>query len=230
MSTSGRNETLERLARDAEALAHEPRDSPKVGIWRQKARTFVETEFGEDYLKILNSSLFKNRMPRGPGEAQQMHVEAMGKAALFLRELQAEEETSQAVMEVQQEPEFLALDELHPRVVAACAKLYREGHLAEAVEKSFKVVRNRLRELTGYETGSEAFGKGGLRVKGAIEPWAEDDFNEAVKFLTMAIDRFRNEKAHTSDARIDEPVRAAEYLAMSSLAMRLLDTGYIERS
>jgi uncharacterized protein (TIGR02391 family) len=105
--------------------------------------------------------------------------------------------------------------------------LYEAGHLAEAVERSFKVVRDRLRQLTGHETGSEAFGRGKLRIKGAIQPWVEDDFNEAVKFLTMAIDKFRNEKAHTVDAHIEEPVRAAEYLPMSSLAIRLLDGGYI---
>ena len=51
----------------------------------------------------------------------------------------------------------------------------------------------------------------------------DQDFNEAVKFLTMAIDRFRNEKSHTSDARIDDPVRAYEYLRVSSLAMKFLD-------
>ena len=38
----------------------------------------------------------------------------------------------------------------------------------------------------------------------------------------MSIDRFRNEKAHTADGNIDDPVRALEYLSMSSLAMRLL--------
>jgi uncharacterized protein (TIGR02391 family) len=100
--------------------------------------------------------------------------------------------------------------------------------LAEAVEKGFRVVRERLRQLTGYETGSEAFGKGQLRLRGAIQPWVDDDFNEGAKFLTMAVDRFRNEKVHTSDAKINEPARAAEYLAMSSLAMRLLDGAYID--
>jgi uncharacterized protein (TIGR02391 family) len=87
----------------------------------------------------------------------------------------------------------------------------QHGAPCEAVEKSFKIVRDRLRQLTGYETGSDAFGKGGLHVQGAIEPWVEKDFNEAVKFLTMAIDQFRNEKAHTADAQIAEPARAAEY-------------------
>lgn len=126
------------------------------------------------------------------------------------------------------EPASRRLDDLHPRIVSGCGQLYRDGHLGLAVEEGFKIVRARLRQLTGHETGSEAFGRGNLRVRGSIDEFVEEDFNEAVKFLTMAIDRFRNEKAHTTaDAHIDEPVRAAEYLAMSSLAMRLLDEGYL---
>ena len=39
----------------------------------------------------------------------------------------------------------------------------------------------------------------------------------------MAIDMFRNEKSHTSDAKITDPVRAQQYLMVSSLAMYLLD-------
>jgi uncharacterized protein (TIGR02391 family) len=100
-------------------------------------------------------------------------------------------------------------------------------HYAEAVEKSFKVVRDRLRTLTTHETGSEAFGKGKLRVNGAAAPHVDQDFQEGVKFLTMAIDKFRNDKAHTADGNISDPVRAYEYLRLSSLAMHLLDKGVI---
>src|SRR6185312_10054360 len=104
-----------------------------------------------------------------------------------------------------------------------CSGLYTSGHYAEAVEKGFKVVRDRLRSLTGHEKGADAFGKGKLQVQGAAAPNVESDFNEAVKFLLMAIDFFRNEKAHTSDARITDPIRAEHYLMLSSLAMHLLE-------
>ena len=115
------------------------------------------------------------------------------------------------------------LENLHKNVKQKCSKLYTDGYYPEAVEKSFKVVRDRLRELTTYETGSEAFGKGGLYIKGASAENVDNDFQSAVKFLTMAIDRFRNEKSHTSDGNINDSVRAYEYLTLSSLAMRLLD-------
>jgi len=115
------------------------------------------------------------------------------------------------------------LTDLHPQIYSKCYELYEKNVYAEAVEKSFKVVRDRLRKITGYETGADAFGKGKLHIRGAAAPNVDQDFNDAVKFLTMAIDRFRNEKSHTSDAKIDDPIRAYEYLRLSSLAMNLLE-------
>jgi uncharacterized protein (TIGR02391 family) len=112
-----------------------------------------------------------------------------------------------------------ALRGLHSVIVKKCSALYEANQYAEAVEKSFKVVRDRLRDLTGHERGSEAFGKGGLYISGATAAHVEKDFNDAVKYLTMAIDMFRNEKSHTSDAKIEDPVRAHHYLTLSSLAM-----------
>lgn len=117
--------------------------------------------------------------------------------------------------------------ELHSEIYEKCHSLYEKKEYAEAVEKGFKTVRDRLRKLTGHETGSEAFGKSKLHVKGAAAVNVDKDFNEAVKFLTMAIDRFRNEKSHTSNAKIDDPMRAYEYLRLSSLAMNILEDAEI---
>ncbi|MDQ6945450.1 MAG: TIGR02391 family protein [Actinomycetota bacterium] len=120
-------------------------------------------------------------------------------------------------------PDATALESLHPEILSRCRELYESGAYGEAVEKSFKVVRDRLRVLTTYETGSEAFGKGCLYIDGAVAAHVDDDFQNGVKFLTMAIDRFRNEKSHTADGNISDPTRAYEYLRLSSLALHLLD-------
>lgn len=123
-------------------------------------------------------------------------------------------------------PDAIALDSLHPEIYAKCRNLYEGGDYAEAVEKSFKIVRDKLRALTDYETGSEAFGKGNLYIEGAAAPHVDEDFQNGVKFLTMAIDRFRNEKSHTADGNISDPIRAYEYLRLSSLAMHLLERAH----
>jgi hypothetical protein len=60
-----------------------------------------------------------------------------------------------------------AIESLHSAIYSGCRKLYESNDYTEAVEKSFKIVRDRLRALTTYETGSEAFGKGNLHIDGA---------------------------------------------------------------
>jgi uncharacterized protein (TIGR02391 family) len=222
-----RADELTRLATEAAVLRDERYDSPQVKLWKRRAAEVVEREYGKDYVDILKKTLFFRRAITSKAQGQQMHSEVMGNAVEFLEALQ-NEQPMEPPASVESAPSFLSFDDLHPAIRKACAQLYAAGHLAEAVEKGFRVVRERLRQLTGYETGSEAFGKGQLRLRGAIQPWVDDDFNEGAKFLTMAVDRFRNEKVHTSDAKINEPARAAEYLAMSSLAMRLLDGAYID--
>jgi uncharacterized protein (TIGR02391 family) len=124
---------------------------------------------------------------------------------------------------VGESPDAIAIESLHPEIYAKCRKLYEGGDYAEAVEKGFKIVRDKLRALTSYETGSDAFGRGHLYVDGAAAPHVDEDFQHGVKFLTMAIDRFRNEKSHTADGNITDPIRAYEYLRLSSLAMHLLE-------
>jgi uncharacterized protein (TIGR02391 family) len=128
---------------------------------------------------------------------------------------------------VPESEDVAGIKSLHPEIYSRCRKLYVGGDYAEAVEKGFKVVRDRLRSLTSYETGSEAFGKGNLYVEGAAAAHVDDDFQNGVKFLSMAIDRFRNEKSHTADGNISDPIRAYEYLRLSSLAMHLLDRALI---
>jgi hypothetical protein len=82
-----------------------------------------------------------------------------------------------------QSPDATAMDSLHPEILSRCRGLLDGGDYGEAVEKGFKVVRDRLRALTGHETGSEAFGKGKLRIGGAAAQHVDADFQNAVKFL-----------------------------------------------
>jgi len=126
--------------------------------------------------------------------------------------------------------EFVIKDsEFHPQLGSGkCLNLFADGHYSEAVENSFKIVRDRLRELTGYETGAEAFGKGKLYIRGASAKNVDEDFQKGVQFLTMAVDRFRNEKAHFADAKITDKNRAKQYLELSNLIMFLLDEAEIQ--
>ena len=51
---------------------------------------------------------------------------------------------------------------MHPTIQSKCGALYEDRYYVQAVERGFKIVKDRLRHLTGFERGGDAFGKGSL--------------------------------------------------------------------
>jgi uncharacterized protein (TIGR02391 family) len=96
-----------------------------------------------------------------------------------------------------------------------------------AVEESYKLVREQLREKTGSEKAHEAFAPSNQeKIFGhAPQSLVEKDFFEGVKFLNMAIQNLRNEKAHTPASQL-EPNLALHYISLASLAYDLI-TRYV---
>jgi uncharacterized protein (TIGR02391 family) len=186
--------------------------------WREETITeldalYVEKDVGREFGYVTETSEHSSPMYTFPHRTRAL-ASGVDRLKSLVERLQ---------LAVTQSPDATALASLHPEILSKCQGLFDRGDYAEAVEKGFKLVRDKLRLLTGHETGSEAFGKGRLYINGAAAAHVDDDFQNGVKFLTMAIDRFRNEKSHTADGNISDPVRAYEYLRLSSLAMHLLD-------
>lgn len=198
--------------------------SSKYLLWRNKTEAFVGRNYDDKTARVFQKCLQGTRVFRNAQDLQNDFNERIVRSVEFLNELKKIDHTGP-----NQQLSTGSLSSLHPVVVEKCSQLFNDGSYAEAVEKSFKIVRDKLRELSGFEKGSEAFGKGGLFINGASAAHVEQDFQEAVKFLMMSIDFFRNEKVHTSDGNIDNPDRALEYLAMSSLALHHLDNATITK-
>lgn len=92
-----------------------------------------------------------------------------------------------------------------------------------AVEESYKIVRLKLKDLTGEEKASQAFCETNIEKIFGLAPKddAEKDFFEGIKFLNMAIQKFRNEKAHTPAKPLDRNL-AIHYISLASLAYELI--------
>lgn len=92
-----------------------------------------------------------------------------------------------------------------------------------AVEESYKIVRQKLKDLTEKEQAHKAFcDENFKKIFGhAPKDDAEKDFFEGAKFLNMAIQRFRNEKAHTPAKPLDKNL-AIHYISLASLAYELI--------
>lgn len=92
-----------------------------------------------------------------------------------------------------------------------------------ALEESYKIVRKKLKNITGSEKATDAFSEKNLAVIFGHSPKdeVEKDFFSGVKFLHMALQCFRNEKAHDLAKPLDRNV-AIHYLAVASLAYDLI--------
>ena len=102
--------------------------------------------------------------------------------------------------------------------------LLSDGHYFNAVEEAYKIVREKLKEITGTERATDAFSKSNYQRIFGHEPVddAEKDFFEGIKFLNMAIQFLRNEKSHTPAKEIDKNL-ALHYIVLASLAYQLIN-------
>lgn len=114
--------------------------------------------------------------------------------------------------------------ELQKDIFDHVQKLLNEGFYFNAVEEAYKVVRKKLRDVTGKERASDAFNEQNYIVIFGHMPVddVEKDFFEGVKFLHMAIQFLRNEKAHSLAAELDKNL-AIHYISLASLAYDLIN-------
>ncbi len=103
-------------------------------------------------------------------------------------------------------------------------KLLNSGHYFNAVEEAYKIVRQKLKDISGKEKAHEAFAESNLEIIFGHKPKndAEKDFFEGVKFLHMSIQFLRNEKAHTPAQDLDKNL-AIHYISLASLAYDLIN-------
>jgi uncharacterized protein (TIGR02391 family) len=122
---------------------------------------------------------------------------------------------------------------IHEELYSHIAPYLASGDYFHAVEESYKLVREKLRELTGKERASDVFNNSAqneahyaaLFGKAHAEDAAEADFFRGVGYLHLGVQHLRNEKAHTP-ATLVEPNLALHYVSLASLAYDLV-TRYV---
>jgi uncharacterized protein (TIGR02391 family) len=216
-------EDLKDYLKRAEELIPESYDSPKVDLYLSRLKRYLQANFSKEYAEMIDGyhSLV---IITDSTDFQAEHREAMERTVEFLKDLIESEETPSAhganstIKLITKD-----LEGLNPKILAASEKLYRDQHYREAIGNAFMVVKDRLRDITGYENSYPAFDEGGLYIKGALAENVDDNFQEGVKRLLGAIDKFRNEKFHTSERGIDDEIKALGYLYMCNLALSFID-------
>ena len=102
--------------------------------------------------------------------------------------------------------------------------LLESKHYFNAVEEAYKIVRQKLKSITGEEQAHQAFNVNNYEMIFWHSPQndAEKDFFEGVKFLHMAIQKLRNEKSHTPAKELNKNL-AIHYIVLASLAYDLIN-------
>lgn len=217
-------EDLQDYLKKAEELIAEDYNSPKVDLYLSRLKRYLEKNFTKEYAEMVDGYHFIGVITNSTN-FQEEHREAMNKTVDFLKDLIESEEIPEKTLD-KKRGQLMAkdLEGLNPKILSASEKLYRDQHYREAIGNAFMVVKDRLRDITGFENGYRAFDEGGLYIKGALAENVDPDFQEAVKRLLGAIDKFRNEKFHTSERGIDDEVKALGYLYMCNLALGFIDS------
>jgi uncharacterized protein (TIGR02391 family) len=121
--------------------------------------------------------------------------------------------------------------EWHAEIEKVSRQLFEDGHYREAVLNSYIKVIDAVKQKSGIpEDGDSLMGHTfgcdvGRQPKVQFNPCqtqADVDEQKGIMFLFKGIVGMRNFKAHTVKF-LDDEQRAREYIALSSLLMRLLD-------
>lgn len=123
--------------------------------------------------------------------------------------------------------------EIHEDIYAHIRQYLETKDYFHAVEESYKLVREKLREITGKEKASDVFNNSAqneahyraLFGKASPSTAAEADFFRGVGYLHLGVQHLRNEKAHTPASPLD-PNLAIHYVSLASLAYDLI-TRYV---
>lgn len=119
--------------------------------------------------------------------------------------------------------------EIHPDIRSHIQPYIAASDHFHAVEEAYKVVREKLRELTGEERATVIFNENALNERHYPKFFGDDpsatqaerDFRRGVGYLHLGVQFLRNEKAHTLATDM-EPNLAIHYVALASLAYDLV--------
>jgi len=231
--------TLRRRLDEVKALAASGVrfDDPRVRTVAENIRDAVREVFGADspeYQRHQGHRIWHGplRMNMHPSE-QQASFEAGVPHSVellenFIRRLEEKKADFAPDTTGRVRMAFEGLD-LHPRIAAVCADLYRDGHYRNAVLDASVALVNFVREksrrhdLDGAKLMSTVFSKNNpILAFNAMAEQTDEDEQEGMMHLFMgAVLALRNPRAHA--LLDDSPEMALEHIGLISLLAKQLD-------
>lgn len=231
---------LKRQAERGQEIATLTFDDPQVDAWLSLTTNLLDQTFGEP-----NGEMHKNTKDFAYAQsAVSLHVNMSD------HELQADHEGKTRLRNALLLGFAEQLQDLAPPSVATApdrynfhaeiervsGALYRDGHYKQAAFEAYIRVIDAVKARSGlYDDGdslmNRAFGadkQTPVIQFNTLSTDEERDEQRGIMFLFKGIVGLRNSKAH-SNRLFNDPSRAHEYLALSSLLLRLLEIAQVNR-
>lgn len=208
---------------------------PKSSVWINKVLRFLKTEFSEesDYYTQFYRATHGGHAVGGVGggrtsdhELQREYLERLekykGHLEAFLEEVQDDEPI--------QESKFPSKLKLHPKIVTASEKLFRDRHYSQAIFEAVKVLekeikhKSKVKDKIGVDLVNHVFNKDRPILK-IVEGDEQEQIDEREGFRFLYMGTFlgiKNPKSH-SIQHLEDSSKALEYLSFLSLLMKRLD-------
>lgn len=118
---------------------------------------------------------------------------------------------------------------IRPEIFDHIEPYLQNGDYFHAVEEAYKLVRHKLREITGCERATDVFNMNSENTRyweqlfgqNPAKDTPEYDFCRGVGYLHLGIQFLRNEKAHMPANALDMNL-AIHYIALASLTYELI--------
>ena len=187
------------------------------GLWREADDKIV----GRTVLKLIEyieSQILIDNLKQADFPADRIKAGKEIAEKLLGKKIKAKENKSKAIFENGN----ISIT-LQKEVFDHVQELLNDRHYFIAVEEAYKIVRKKLKDITGKEKATDAFSNSNYEMIFGHNPVddVEKDFFEGVKFLHMSIQFLRNEKAHTPAKDLDKNL-AIHYISLASLAYDLI--------
>jgi uncharacterized protein (TIGR02391 family) len=218
----------------ADALMQLPRYSPQYKVWFDTTVRILQDNFNNEYVEMFRKISSKGVTRRaGEAELRRAFVKMLVEKVQLLQSIINEYNRFQGepAVDISRSSPLQTYD-WHKEIKNVSLKLYEDKHYSQAVEEAFKRVIQEVKRIVKEKVGQEydgddlvnrAFSPQNPIIKfNQLQTTQDTDEQKGMMFLFKGMVAIRNRKAHTN-AILDDPVRATEYLSLASLLMRLLD-------
>ena len=218
-----------------DSLKHTPPYNPEYKIWKNTTEKLIKESFDESYLHLFNRqgafSIARNQI-----ELMDRFVSKLDEHKDMLNGLIKEYErfNSDDSPLSQSFPDSFQKYSFHPEINSVSSQLLIDGHYSQAIEEALKKVIKRSKVLYKAKTGDDFDGDSLMNMMFGCEnrepvikfnnlsSREEKNEQKGIMNLFKGIVGIRNRKAHDNVLQSSYE-KAIEYLALTSLLMRLLD-------